>query len=114
MIDLSIFERERMQGVPMTAPLHILKNIEEFSDGKETAIVYIADCNGFFAFGYHVIYTNGIDYDVLPNSEFGLFKSANFAEGYALSLIYQRSKLSELAKKAILEKIMPLSQYELF
>lgn len=108
------FSSDRLPGRPSPGKLPFVNTFEIYVTNEEQVLVYIAQFEGLYAFGYRVFHFGARSFDVPPNPEFGLFRTEALAEGYALQLIYEKAYLSDIARKAVLEKIMPLAQLELF
>lgn len=108
------FETQRLPGKPFTGKLDGARTIEVYATNDEQVLVYVARCGELYAFGYKVYVNGGRSFDVAPNPEFGLFRTAAFAEGYALQLIFEKAYISDEARNAVLQKALPLRQLELF
>lgn len=113
MVKLNV-ETQRLPGKPYVGKLDGARTIEIYATNDEQVLVYVARCGELYAFGYKVYVNGGRSFDVAPNPEFGLFRTAAFAEGYALQLIFEKAYISDEARNAVLQKALPLRQLELF
>ena len=108
------FESQRLPGEPYAGKLECVRTIDVYTTNDEQVLVYIAPFGDLYAFGYKVYVNGGRSFNVEPNPEFGLFRTAAFAEGYALQLIFEKAYISDEARNSVLQKALPLRQFELF
>lgn len=84
-----------------------------YTSSTETITLNIVSSSGEYYFGYS-IYSGGRKQIVPPNTDYGVFPSRQFAEGYITAAIIMKAKISDEAKRVMEQRLLSLLQYNLF